>query len=232
MKVVVLTGAGISAESGISTFRDAGGLWDKFSIMDVCSIVGFYNNPQLVLDFHNERRKEYQDKEPNAAHLALAKWEQEPGWDVHIITQNVDTLHEKAGSKKVYHMHGSFFESMCQNCGTIEPLMADITQQDKCKSCGKVGEIRPNVVWFGENIHHSAEIENLLSTADVYLSIGTSSNVYPAAGFVSTARENNALCIEANVEQTSMSNRYHVITTGPASQTVPKLVEEFCKNKL
>lgn len=181
MKIVVLTGAGVSAESGISTFRDSGGLWENYDIMEVASIQGWYNNKKLVLDFYNQRRRQLKDVEPNAAHFALAELEKH--FDVTIITQNVDNLHERAGSKNIIHLHGLLTQAKSTaHPGFIYDIgYNDINLGDKCE---KDSQLRPNIVWFGEPVPMMYEAGKIAEQADIFLVIGTSLVVYPAAGLL------------------------------------------------
>ncbi len=180
-RIVVLTGAGISAESGISTFRDAGGLWNNYRIEEVATFDAWKRNPELVLDFYNQRRKQLAEVEPNAAHLALKKLEEK--YDVHIITQNVDNLHERAGSSKILHLHGELTKVR----STLDPsLIYDfgfntLKTGDKCE---KGSQLRPHIVWFGEMVPAMEEAVEITKTADIFLIVGTSLVVYPAAGLV------------------------------------------------
>lgn len=180
-RIVVLTGAGVSAESGISTFRDSGGLWEKYDIMEVATYEAWVRNQDLVMEFYNQRRKQLYEVEPNAAHYALVKLEEK--YDVHIITQNVDDLHERAGSKKVMHLHG---ELKKVRSSIDENLVYDLDgwELKKGDKCEKGSQLRPHIVWFGEPVPMIPEAAQLSSTADIYLIIGTSLNVYPAASLV------------------------------------------------
>ncbi len=180
-RIVVLTGAGVSAESGISTFRDSGGLWEKYDIMEVATPEAWARNQNLVMEFYNQRRKQLYEVEPNAAHYALVKLEEK--YDVHIITQNVDDLHERAGSKKVMHLHG---ELKKVRSSVDEKLVYELDgwKLKKGDKCEKGSQLRPHIVWFGEPVPMIPEAAQLSSTADIYLIIGTSLNVYPAAGLV------------------------------------------------
>src|SRR5262245_14774185 len=188
-RIVILTGAGISAESGISTFRDKDGLWAKVDYREVATPEGFARNPQRVLDFYNMRRKASSNAKPNAGHLALARLEAEHaaknGGQVLVVTQNVDSLHEAAGTRNLIHMHGQHNQALCNFCRTSHPWgreAEDLQVGLKCQSCGKAGGLRPDVVWFGEMPYHMDRIYEELGAADLFLSIGTSGNVYPANG--------------------------------------------------
>jgi NAD-dependent deacetylase len=178
-KIVVLTGAGISAESGISTFRDSGGLWEQYAIEDVATYSAWENNPQLVLEFYNQRRKQLFEVEPNAAHYALAELEQY--FDVQIITQNVDNLHERAGSKNVLHLHGELTKSR----STVDETLVYEIDGWKLKqgdTCEKGSQLRPHIVWFGEEVPNISVAADMVAKADIVMVIGTSLQVYPAAG--------------------------------------------------
>lgn len=185
-KIVVLTGAGVSAESGISTFRDSGGLWENYDVMEVASIEGWYKNKGLMLDFYNQRRRQLKNVEPNAAHYALAKLEN--FFDVTIVTQNVDNLHERAGSKNIIHLHGELTQakSTAYPGFVYEIGYEDINIGDKCE---KGSQLRPNIVWFGELVPMMYEAEQLASQADIFIVVGTSLVVYPAAGLIHCVRQ-------------------------------------------
>ena len=184
-RIVVLTGAGISAESGISTFRNKGGIWSKVDLTDVATPQGFARNPRLVLDFYNTRRKDAAAAEPNAAHLALARLEAEHGANggvMTLVTQNIDLLHEAAGSKSIIHMHGQANLMLCNRCQARHPWeREDLSVDLACKSCGKAGGLRPDVVWFGEMPYHMDRIYAELGRADLFLSIGTRATSIPPA---------------------------------------------------
>ncbi len=180
-RVVVLTGAGVSAESGISTFRDSGGLWEKYDISEVATPEAWERNIDLVIDFYNQRRKQLHEVKPNPAHYALVKLEEK--YDVHIITQNVDDLHERAGSSKVLHLHG---ELKKVRSSIDENLVYELEgwELKKDQKCEKGSQLRPHIVWFGEPVPLIPKAAEISSSADIYLIIGTSLNVYPAAGLV------------------------------------------------
>ena len=184
-KLVILTGAGISAESGLKTFRDSDGLWENYRVEDVATPEAFARDPELVLRFYNERRKACALAQPNAAHLGLAKLEED--FDVHIITQNIDDLHERAGSKQVYHLHGEIFKMRgCSDLHVIEPIREDI----KMGQLAKDGtQLRPHIVWFGEAVPMMDEVIPIVATADIFCVVGTSLAVYPAAGLVDYVAE-------------------------------------------
>lgn len=230
--IVILTGAGISAESGIQTFRASDGLWHNHRIEDVASPEGFARNPALVHEFYNARRLQLQDPavQPNAAHLALARLERVHSGKVLVITQNVDDLHERAGSKNLLHMHGELNKIRCNHCGMGYHCVEAIGTHTPCKSCGKPGGLRPHIVWFGEMPLYLSQIENALLDCDLFISIGTSGNVYPAAGFVEFARNNGAHTVELNLDPSSNSELFHESINGLASKIVPEFVENHLLN--
>ncbi len=197
-KIVILTGAGISAESGLGTFRDEGGLWAQHRIEDVATPEAFDRNPQRVMDFYNARRKQAATAEPNAGHKALAELEARFPGEVIVVTQNVDDLHEKAGSRKVIHMHGALKSALCAACDHRWPAPMEMAPGDACPKC-TASSARPDIVWFGEMPYDMDDIYDHLATADLFASIGTSGNVYPAAGFVAEARLYGARTIEFNL---------------------------------
>ena len=223
-QIVILTGAGISAESGIGTFRDKGGIWSQYDIDDVATPQGFARNPALVYEFYNKRRAKVRDAQPNAAHIALAELQKRR--DVLIVTQNVDDLHEKAGSEQVIHMHGEHRRALCASCGARWDAPATMSEGDACPSCG-ARAVRPDVVWFGEMPYHMDRIAQSLAQAEVFVAIGTSGNVYPAAGFVQLARAGGAFCLELNLEDTEVSSGFHETRRGPAGEVVPAWVREM-----
>jgi NAD-dependent deacetylase len=237
-RIVVLTGAGISAESGISTFRDKDGIWAKVDYRDVATPEGFARNPQRVLDFYNMRRKASGNATPNAAHFALARLESEHaatnGGHVLVVTQNVDILHEAAGTRNLIHMHGQHNQALCNHCqarhawGREAP---DLRVDLECQSCNKAGGLRPDVVWFGEMPYHMDRIYAELGCADLFLSIGTSGNVYPAAGFVAEARSGGAHTVELNLEPSEGASLFHEAHHGPATKVVPMFVERILEAK-
>ena len=228
---VILSGAGLSAESGLATFRDSGGLWEGHDPMAVATPEAFVRDPDLVQRFYNERRAGLLGAKPNAAHKALAKFEQEiatKGGTVLLVTQNVDDLLERAGAKNILHMHGELFKIRCTQCHDHFLWKQDLSTQTPCPSC-KAQSLRPAIVWFGEMPLYMEEIERALLKADLFISIGTSGSVYPAAGFVDIARARGTDCIELNLEP---SDNHHVFTKtiyGPAGDIVPRWVEEELK---
>ncbi|MDW3182673.1 NAD-dependent deacylase [Roseobacter sp.] len=227
-KIVILTGAGISAESGLGTFRAEGGLWAQHRIEDVATPEGFSRDPKLVVDFYNARRAQEAEAAPNAGHIALAELEEAFSGEVVVITQNVDDLHEKAGSKKVMHMHGALKSALCAACDHRWPAPLAMAPGDTCPSC-QAPAARPDIVWFGEMPYDMDEIFDHLAGADVFASIGTSGNVYPAAGFVAEARRSGAHTVEFNLEPSLVGSQFDDIRIGPASQTLPLWVSELLK---
>ncbi len=226
-RIVVLTGAGISAESGISTFRDKDGLWSKVDFRDVATPEGFARDAQRVLDFYNMRRKASGDAKPNAAHFALARLEREHKGEVAVVTQNVDALHEAAGSRNLIHMHGQHRQALCNFCQARHPWgldAPDLALDLPCAACGRAGGLRPDVVWFGEMPYHMDRIAAALAEADLFISIGTSGNVYPAAGFVAEVRSNGAHTVELNLEPSEGRSLFREAHHGPATKIVPTYV--------
>ena len=225
-KIVVLTGAGISADSGLRTFRDTDGLWEGYKVEEVCTPEAFARNPQLVIDFYNERRRQAQAAEPNAAHRALA--ELEKYYQVQIITQNVDDLHERAGSPEVLHMHGSLLTLRCLYCDSIaQDWHDDCDQQTTCPSCKRAGGMRPDIVWFGEMPYYMETIEEKLAACTHFAAIGTSGHVYPAAGFAALARHYGADISEINLEPSEGATQFHHIYRGRATAEVPRWVDSM-----
>lgn len=223
-KIVILTGAGISAESGLGTFRDEGGLWQQYRIEDVATPDAFARNPDLVVDFYNRRRAQAAAARANAAHAALARLETEHSSDVLLITQNVDALHEQAGSRNVLHMHGRLDRALCAACDHRWPAPVSMSPGDACPRCAEPAA-RPDVVWFGEMPYHMDDIDAALWQADIFVSIGTSGNVYPAAGFVQTARMAGAHTVELNLEPSDGATLFAETHFGPATQVVPAWVD-------
>ncbi|OCG44366.1 NAD-dependent protein deacylase [Gilliamella sp. Choc4-2] len=219
-KIVILTGAGISAESGLSTFRAQNGLWEGYDVNDVATYEGYIRNPTAVHDFYNMLRRKLQNPnvKPNAAHFALAELEQKLGSEhVLIITQNVDNLHEQAGSKNIIHMHGELLKVRNEKTGQIIDYFNDVNyQQNKF--------IRPHIVWFGEIPLQMEQIYDALSQVDYFISIGTSGNVYPAAGFVQIANQMSAKTIELNLEPSLDQSLFQTKIYGVASKIVPNFL--------
>lgn len=225
-KIVILTGAGISAESGLGTFRDKDGLWTKYDLNEVATPEGFARNPALVHQFYNARRKNCAEASPNAAHDALARLQRDFAGEVLIVTQNVDDLHERAGSRAVWHMHGALSGALCAACDNRWPSPPVMQPEDPCPSCGAPAT-RPDIVWFGEMPYHMEEIWDALRAADLFVAIGTSGNVYPAAAFVQDAARAGAETLELNLEPSFTAHDFHEQRCGPASELVPHWVDEM-----
>jgi NAD-dependent deacetylase len=223
-RITVLTGAGVSAESGIATFRGSGGLWEEHRLEDVATPEAFDRDPALVHRFYNERRRKLAAVSPNPAHAALARLEAALGERFTLITQNIDDLHERAGSRRVLHMHGELLKARCAACEDVLPWPGDLGTADRCASCG--GALRPHVVWFGEvPLHLDEEIPRALDM-DVFMACGTSGSVYPAAAMVLHAKLRGRLTVEVNLEPSEQSRHFDVTVLGPAGTTLPGLVEE------
>lgn len=225
--IVVLTGAGISAESGIQTFRAADGLWEEHRVEDVATPEGFAANPELVQRFYNERRASLLggDIHPNAAHKALAKLEAEFPGKFLLVTQNIDDLHERGGSKNLIHMHGELLKMRCDFTEQVFEIKEDISMDSVCECCGKPGRLRPHVVWFGEMPLKMDQIYRALAGCDLFLSIGTSGNVYPAAGFVQEANAAGAHSIEINLDPSAVESHFDEHLYGKAGDVLPNFVE-------
>lgn len=231
--IVILTGAGISAESGIDTFRAADGLWENHRIEDVASPEGFARDPDLVLGFYDMRRAAVQGKQPNAAHLALARLERE--WTGHgrsllLVTQNVDDLHDRAGSQNLIHMHGELLSAWCQSCDTRTRRTGTLADRPPCPACNRAGQLRPDIVWFGEMPYRMDHIYAALDKADLFVSIGTSGAVYPAAGFVQEAAMNGAKTLELNLDPSGGTSLFDEARHGAATQIVPAWVDELLRD--
>jgi NAD-dependent deacetylase len=224
MKTVILTGAGISAESGLGTFRDAGGLWSEYDLEDVATPEGFARDPGLVHRFYNARRANCLGAAPNAAHRALARLQDFAMGEVVIVTQNIDDLHERGGAHGVIHMHGELLRALCAACGARWDAPPVMGPDDPCPGCGQAAT-RPDVVWFGEMPYFMDEIEAHLATCDLFASIGTSGAVWPAAGFVAAARRMGARTVELNLEPSEGSGLFHETRLGPATKLVPAWVD-------
>ncbi|MFN3459195.1 MAG: NAD-dependent deacylase [Novosphingobium sp.] len=228
--IVILTGAGISAESGIDTFRGGGGLWEQHRVEDVATPEAFARDPNLVLRFYDMRREAIQTKEPNAAHHALARldreWPKKAGGEVLIVTQNVDDLHERGGALNVLHMHGEHLNAWCTYCDRRHRWTGPLIDRPPCPSCD-MRALRPDIVWFGEVPYRIDEIYRAVSEADLFVSIGTSGAVYPAAGLVRTARDIGVQTLELNLERSQGSAWFHETRLGPATEIVPAWVEEL-----
>ena len=229
--IVILTGAGISAESGIDTFRGGGGLWEQHRVEDVATPEAFARDPDLVLRFYDMRRAAIQTREPNPAHRALARLDRDWPGGLLIVTQNVDDLHERAGAQRVLHMHGEHLNAWCTACDVRLRWTGTLIDRPECPACGSRA-LRPDVVWFGEMPYRMDEIFAALGEADLFVSIGTSGAVYPAAGFVRTARDLGIQTLELNLERSQGSHWFDETRLGPASELVPKWVEELLGRKL
>ncbi len=228
--IVILTGAGISAESGIDTFRSGadGGpsLWEQHRVEDVATPKAFARDPDLVHRFYDMRRAAIQTKLPNPAHDALARLDAQWSGELLIVTQNVDDLHERAGARRVVHMHGEHLKALCEACGVRSDWRGALIDRPPCPVC-QARALRPDVVWFGEMPYRMGEIYAALRKADLFVSIGTSGAVYPAAGFVRDARQVGAATLELNLERSEGSGWFHETRLGPASALVPAWVEEM-----
>lgn len=226
-KIVVLTGAGISAESGLKTFRGEGGLWEGHPVTEVATPEAFYKNPDMVYRFYNLRRTQLQSPSisPNIAHIALALLERKHPSSVHIVTQNVDNLHERAGNKNVIHIHGELNRIRCLKTGKTYPWTDDLDEHTPHPE-GLEAKLRPDIVWFGEHPYHLGQVQSLLETADYFLSIGTSGLVYPAAQFVTWVAP-HCETVEFNLEDTQVSHFFNKSITGPATATVPQYLQQF-----
>jgi NAD-dependent deacetylase len=223
--IVVLTGAGISAESGLGTFRDKDGLWTKYDLQEVATPEGFARNPVLVHDFYNARRKNLVEAAPNAAHYALAELERRFDGQFLLVTQNVDDLHERAGSARLLHMHGELLKIRCESCDAVRDWRGDLDLATACPDCGTSGGLRPHVVWFGEMPLYMDDIAAALETCDLFVSIGTSGQVYPAAGFVAEVRRGGlAHTVELNLDPSDGFSLFAEKIYGPATDVVPAFV--------
>ena len=225
--IVVLTGAGVSAESGLSTFRGADGLWEGHRVEDVATPEAYRRDPALVHQFYDARRAKLETVEPNAAHEALARLDSEWPGEFLLVTQNVDDLHERAGSKRLIHMHGQNIRGWCLACDERFAWSGPMGEGASCPSCSAVGQMRPDIVWFGEMPYEMERIEDALRRCDLFVSIGTSGAVYPAAGFVQTALYCGARTLEINLEPSLGSYLFSETRLGKASVEVPTWVEEL-----
>jgi len=228
--IVILTGAGISKESGLDTFRCEDGIWNRVNLEDVATPEGFARNPVLVHEFYNARRAKLKDPavQPNAAHHALARLEQQWPGEVLLVTQNIDDLHARAGFRNLLHMHGELNKVRCQFCDTLCDWDEDLSIEHVCESCQKTGGMRPHVVWFGEMPLDMEDIYAALSRCKLFISIGTSGNVYPASGFVSHVRMyTGARTVELNLEPSTGATLFSEAKYGPASELVPSFVDRL-----
>lgn len=224
--IVILTGAGISAESGIKTFRASDGLWEEHRIEDVATPEGYEQDPGLVHRFYNMRRQQLlsDDIKPNAAHIALAKLEEDKNFNVLVVTQNIDNLHERGGTKNIIHMHGELLKSFCTRTGKRFWTEFDVTPQSVCECCQQKNTLRPDIVWFGEMPYQMDEIYQAISQSDLFLSIGTSGNVYPAAGFVEAANQAGGHTVELNLEPSLVQSAFKEKVYGKATEVVDRYV--------
>jgi NAD-dependent deacetylase len=230
MNIFVLTGAGVSAESGLGTFRDKDGLWSRFNPMKLATPEAFAADPDQVHAFYNMRRQNLITAEPNAAHFALARLESglnERGDSLFLCTQNIDDLHERAGLQRAVHMHGELLKARCAACERVSSCREDLGVEATCPSCYGIGTLRPHVVWFGEMPLEMDAIYAALFEADLFVAIGTSGSVYPAAGFVAEARAAGIRTCEINLEPSDNAHQFDEGRYGPASEVVPKWVEEM-----
>jgi len=228
--IVLLTGAGVSAESGLATFRGPYGLWEGHRVEDVATPEAFRRDPGLVHAFYDARRARLETVKPNAAHAALARLDAEWPGELLLVTQNVDDLHERAGSRRLLHMHGELTKGWCLACGERFRWRGPMGEDACCPSCGEQGQVRPDIVWFGEMPYEMERIDDALQACDLFLSIGTSGAVYPAAGFVQTARHCGARTLEINLEPSLGSFMFDESRIGKAGELVPEWVDEVLQS--
>jgi NAD-dependent deacetylase len=228
--IVLLTGAGVSAESGLATFRGPDGLWEGHRVEDVATPEAFRRDPGLVHAFYDARRARLETVKPNAAHAALARLDAEWPGELLLVTQNVDDLHERAGSRRLLHMHGELTKGWCLACGERFRWRGPMGEDACCPSCGEQGQVRPDIVWFGEMPYEMERIDDALQACDLFLSIGTSGAVYPAAGFVQTARHRGARTLEINLEPSLGSFMFDESRIGKAGELVPEWVDEVLQS--
>lgn len=224
-KIVFLTGAGISAESGLATFRDPSGLWNNYDAEIVASLRGLQSNPTLVHQFYNELRKQMALAQPNQAHCALTYLQQNSSADIHVITQNIDTLHEKAHSQNVWHIHGQINQLRCVKCGKITETWLLWTEHCLCYSCH--GKLRPNIVFFGEEIFFSSQIERLLALADLFVAVGTSGTIPPASSFVQDVRKHSGFTVALNLEKPANYRDFDIVINGKVSKILPSFIQKL-----
>jgi NAD-dependent deacetylase len=225
--IVILTGAGVSAESGLATFRGPDGLWEGHRVEDVATPEAFHRDPALVHAFYDARRAKLRTVEPNAAHEALARLDAKWPGELLLVTQNVDDLHERAGSTRLIHMHGELASGWCLACDERFAWQGAMGEGASCPSCSAQGQVRPDIVWFGEMPYDMDRIENAIRPCDLFVSIGTAGAVYPAAGFVQTARYCGARALELNLEPSLGSTLFDESRIGKAGELVPEWVDQI-----
>jgi NAD-dependent deacetylase len=230
-RIVILTGAGVSAESGVPTFRGPDGLWEGHRVEDVATPEAFRRDRRLVQTFYDQRRAALRQVEPNAAHRALARLDAEWPGELLLVTQNVDDLHDRAGSVRLIHMHGELKSAWCTACDTRHPWAGALLDWPPCPACGASGQLRPDIVWFGEMPYQMARIERALMACDLFVSVGTSGNVYPAAGFVDLAGRAGARTVELNLDPSMASHRFRESRLGLAGELVPAFVDELLSRR-
>jgi NAD-dependent deacetylase len=234
LRVFVLTGAGVSAESGLGTFRDPGGIWARFDPMKLATPEAFRRDPVAVHAFYNMRRQNLLAAQPNAAHFTLARLAQDleaRGGALFLCTQNIDDLHERAGSPQVWHMHGELLKARCGNCGAVRPWTSDLSVAEACSECGVVGQLRPDVIWFGEMPYGLDAIDAALAASDLFVAVGTSGSVHPAAGLVEVARAAGIRTCEINLEPSDNAALFDDRYYGPATETVPRFAEALLADR-
>ncbi|MEP1471697.1 MAG: NAD-dependent deacylase [Halieaceae bacterium] len=226
-QIVILTGAGVSAESGLATFRDSDGLWEQHDPMEIATPEAFARNPDLVYRFYNARREQLSEVQPNAAHRAVSKLQREFPGEVFLVTQNVDDLHERGGSTQVCHMHGTLQSMLCTSCGGSAAITSRLDSNSLCELCGSRGSVRPDIVWFGEMPYFMEEIDARIASCGLFIAMGTSGTVYPAAGFVRHARDAGALCLELNKEAGQSASLFDECRPGLATDLAEGLVAQL-----
>ena len=228
--IVILTGSGISAESGLKTFRSEDGLWLNYCVEDVCTVDAFERNPAFVHSFYNKLRPIMMNAKPNLGHQAITMLQRElPDININVVTQNVDLLHEKAENKNIYHIHGRIDECVCMNCGHVIKTLGDVEGDEVCPNCQTQGMLKPNIVFFGEMPKYMDEVDKMLAECDMFIAIGTSGVVYPAAGFVRQAKLFGAKTYLFNLDPCNNSSAFDNEILGKASQTFPKFAEDLTK---
>lgn len=230
-RIVILTGAGISAESGLATFRGPDGLWEGQRVEDVATPEAYARNPRLVQRFYDARRAALAGVQPNAAHVALAQLDAQWPGELLLVTQNVDDLHSRAGARRIVHMHGELYSAWCVACDRRHHWEGPLLNDPPCPTCHASGHLRPDIVWFGEMPYQMERIDAALMQADLFISIGTSGNVYPAAGFVDLARHAGAHSIELNLDPSLASHRFDDSRLGAATKLVPELVARLLEGR-